>query len=73
MDKIKQCEESLLTYVRGKSNIVQVYDGSVNDEISSVDYSLVLKKPIKGFHAILEKSDEVEEKKDRSMTGICVT
>jgi hypothetical protein len=53
MDSVRsESEATLLSFVRGKSNVVQVFSPGRNEVVGSFDYSQVLEEPIRGFHAV---------------------
>ena len=59
LNKVNQT--GLLSYVRGKSNIVEFYNSATNEVMNSVNYSSILADPIVGM-SVVQAPCGIEEK-----------
>jgi hypothetical protein len=77
--QVPEKDRNFISYCRGKSNIVQVFDLKKEEIVWSQDYSKVLKKPIKGLvpygeqisnlrHVVIDESGKaiVQAKEDKA-------
>ena len=62
----------MLSYVRGKSNIVEIFDSASNEVVNSINYSSLLEEPIKGL-SVVQQACGIEEQADANLAVCGVT